>query len=49
MKGPHCHRPHVTRNGKKSKGKQKYQCTHCGRQFISPQEMTCRGSLPVIV
>ncbi|MDR2740665.1 MAG: IS1 family transposase, partial [Treponema sp.] len=44
IKCPLCHSPNITRNGKKSKGKQNYLCKDCGRQFISDHERTYRGT-----
>jgi predicted CXXCH cytochrome family protein len=43
IKCPHCHSPTISRNGKKSNGKQNFLCTKCGRQFISGHEITCQG------
>ncbi|MDR3174056.1 MAG: IS1 family transposase, partial [Treponema sp.] len=45
IKCPHCHSANVTRNGKKSKGKQNYRCKDCGRQFIPDHERTYNGTL----
>ncbi|MDR2740763.1 MAG: hypothetical protein LBB98_01210 [Treponema sp.] len=46
---PHCHSPHITRNGKKSNGTQNYRCTACGRPFISIHEITYHGCHPWLV
>jgi transposase-like protein len=40
---PRCQSPNISRNGKKSNGKQKYLCKDCGRQFISNQDITYQG------
>jgi IS1 family transposase/transposase-like protein len=45
IKCPHCHSANVTKNGKKSKGKQNYLCKDCGHQFISDHERTYKGTL----
>jgi transposase-like protein len=42
---PHCHSQNLTRNGKKSKGKQNFIRKDCGRQFISDHERTYNGTL----
>jgi transposase-like protein len=43
IKCPHCHSPPISRNGKKSNGKQNVLCTKCGCQFVSDHEMTYQG------
>ncbi|MDR1445013.1 MAG: IS1 family transposase, partial [Treponema sp.] len=43
MTCPRCQSHNISRNGKKSNGKQNYLCKDCGRQFISDHEMTYRG------
>jgi predicted RNA-binding Zn-ribbon protein involved in translation (DUF1610 family) len=49
LKCPHCHSSTLTRNGKKSKGKQNYQCKDRGRQFLSDHEKPYRGCLSRVV
>ncbi|MDR2150510.1 MAG: hypothetical protein LBO67_06795 [Spirochaetaceae bacterium] len=46
---PHCHSSTITRNEKKSKGKQNYRCKDCGRQFISDHGRTYQGCLSWVV
>ncbi|MDR1466623.1 MAG: IS1 family transposase, partial [Treponema sp.] len=43
IKCPRCQSPNISRNGKKSNGKQNYLCTCCGHQFISDHDITYQG------
>ena len=40
---PDCHSTSVKKNGKKSYGKQNYQCKDCKRQFIGDHALTYNG------
>ena len=40
---PDCHSPSLKKNGKKSYGKQNYQCKACKRQFIGDHALTYNG------
>ncbi|MDN5621482.1 MAG: hypothetical protein L0G63_13625, partial [Psychrobacter sp.] len=40
---PDCHSPSLKKNGKKSYGKQNYQCKDCKRQFIGDHALTYNG------
>ena len=40
---PDCHSTSVKKNGKKSYGKQNYQCKDCKRQFIGDHALTYQG------
>jgi IS1 family transposase/transposase-like protein len=47
-KCPKCHDTRIVKNGRKGNGKQQYLCRNCGRQFISDNEKTYKGTLSII-
>jgi len=40
---PHCQSAKISKNGKKSSGKQNYFCKSCGHQFIGDHALTYKG------
>ena len=45
---PNCLGISIKKNGKKSCGKQNYQCKNCHHQFIHPLELSYQGCLSQI-
>jgi len=45
---PRCHDSNLVRNGKKYNGPQNYRCKNCGKQFISDNQRTYKGTLSSI-